>query len=332
MSVRKDTQYLSVSSRVRAMENRLVTRDRLERMIDAADDAQALKVLAECGYGEITDPSPAALETALRAGQTEVLRELGSIVPDARILDVFRLKTDYHNLKVLLKSALTEQSADRLLLPGGRYAPELLSAAFAHGDLRDCAPAFRQAAEQAGQILADTRDARAADAALDRAYFAELSSLADLMDSELLRTYARLAADAANLRTCVRCARLGKDAAFLADALVEGGSVPVSTLVRTAGRDPAAPFRSGMLSEAAELAADLAKPGGAPMTAFERACDDALASCFSRCRRVPFGEEVVLGYLFAREAEQTAIRTVMAGRRAGLDGEIIRQRLRACYV
>lgn len=332
MSVNKDTQYLSVSSRVRAMENRLVTRARLERMIDAADDAQALKVLAECGYGEITDPSPAALETALRAGQAAVFRELASILPDTRVLDVFRLKTDYHNLKVLLKSGLTGQPADRLLLTGGRYAPELLSAALTRGDLSDLAPAFRLAAERAGQLLADTRDAQLADAVLDRAYFAELSSLADLLDSELLRAYVRLAADAANLRTCVRCARLGRDAAFLSGALVEGGGVPVSALVKQAGRDPAAPFRSGALAEAAELAADLAKPGGAPMTAFERACDDALMSYFSRCRRVPFGEEVVIGYLFAREAEQTAIRTVMAGRRAGLDGEVIRQRLRTCYV
>ena len=36
MSHRKDTDYLSVSARVRAMENRLLTRDRMDRMIDAA--------------------------------------------------------------------------------------------------------------------------------------------------------------------------------------------------------------------------------------------------------------------------------------------------------
>ena len=49
-------------------------------------------------------------------------------------------------------------------------------------------------------------------------------------------------------------------------------------------------------------------------------------------RRVPFGEQAVIGYLYAKEAELTAIRTILAGRRAGLDGALIRERLRECYV
>lgn len=51
-----------------------------------------------------------------------------------------------------------------------------------------------------------------------------------------------------------------------------------------------------------------------------------------RPARVPFGEETVIGYLYAREAEITAVRIIMAGRMAGLDGETIRSRLRATYV
>ena len=55
-------------------------------------------------------------------------------------------------------------------------------------------------------------------------------------------------------------------------------------------------------------------------------------ACLDKARRTAFGEEVVAGYLFAREAELTAIRTVMAGRMAGLSGDVIRQRLRKSYV
>ena len=49
----KDTDYLSISTRVRAMENRLLTRERMERMIDARTDEEAAKVLSECGYGDV---------------------------------------------------------------------------------------------------------------------------------------------------------------------------------------------------------------------------------------------------------------------------------------
>ena len=52
---------------------------------------------------------------------------------------------------------------------------------------------------------------------------------------------------------------------------------------------------------------------------------------YPSARRAPFGEEVVIGYLYAKEAELTAVRTMFAGRAAKLDGEIIRQRLRNTY-
>ena len=39
---RKDTDYLSISARIRAMENKLLTRERMDRMIEARDDAEAM--------------------------------------------------------------------------------------------------------------------------------------------------------------------------------------------------------------------------------------------------------------------------------------------------
>ena len=64
---------------------------------------------------------------------------------------------------------------------------------------------------------------------------------------------------------------------------------------------------------------------------FERLCDNAVMSFLSDGRRVPFGAEPIIGYIFAREAETTAIRTIISGRMAGLDGNTIRQRLRRTY-
>ena len=40
----------------------------------------------------------------------------------------------------------------------------------------------------------------------------------------------------------------------------------------------------------------------------------------------------MVGYLYAKELEFTAIRTIFAGRAAGLDGDTIRARLRETYV
>ena len=65
----------------------------------------------------------------------------------------------------------------------------------------------------------------------------------------------------------------------------------------------------------AELGDEAAKGGS--LTVFEKACDDAVLRAAGAARRVPFGVEVALGYLAAKEAEWMAGRTGLSGRCAG---------------
>ena len=82
---------------------------------------------------------------------------------------------------------------------------------------------------------------------------------------------------------------------------------------------------------AASSISALSAPGSGALTDFERQCDDAVMEYLGAGRRVAFGEQPIVGYLYAREAEMTAIRTILSGRMAGLDGDTIRQRLRRTY-
>lgn len=327
MSSKKDTDYLSISARIRVLETRLLTRERLERMIDARDDGEALKVLAECGYGELSVSDPAGLEQALSHARQALFGELSAAVPDAGVVDIFRVKYDYHNAKVLLKAEATGQDAARLLVSGGRYEPERM---LERPDT--CGDALRAAMERGRQILKETGDPQQMDLVLDRAYFAELGQLAGASGSRYMQGYVRLMVDAANLRSFVRCMRLEKGVDFLSQVLLDGGSVSAFALTQCRAQDIGGLFSVGPLAGAAQLAGECSKPGAGGLTELERACDDALMAYQERARRTPFGEEVVAGYLFARESELTAIRTVIAGRMAGLDGDVIRRRLRATYL
>ncbi len=327
MSSKKDTDYLSISARIRVLETRLLTRERLERMLDARDNAEALKVLAECGYGELSVSDPAGLERALSEARETLFREISAAVPDIGVVDIFRVKYDYHNAKAVIKAEATGQDAGRLLVSGGRYEPvQLLEQPEA------CGEALRSAMEQGKQVLEETGDPQQADLVLDRAYFAELGQLAKESGSAYMQGYVRLMVDAANLRSFVRCMRLEKGTDFLSQVLLTGGSVSVFALTQCRPQDIGGLFSVGPLAAAAQLAGELAKPGAGALTELERTCDDALMAYQEKARRTPFGEEVVAGYLFARESELTAIRTVMAGRMAGLDGDQIRRRLRATYL
>ena len=43
----KDTDYLFISTRLRALESKMLTRERMERMLEARSNEDAVKVLAE---------------------------------------------------------------------------------------------------------------------------------------------------------------------------------------------------------------------------------------------------------------------------------------------
>ena len=314
-----------ISARVRAMENRLLTRERLDRMIDARDDGEARKVLSECGYRE-----DLGLDAALRLARAEVFRDLEHAVPDPRLVEIFQIKYDYHNAKAILKAEAVGADPERLLLAGGRYDPAELLDRWRREERLPGAQEFVRAMGEAKAVLADSRDPQRADLLLDRACYEEMGQLARELDSPFLQGYVRLSVDAANLRTAVRVYRMGKEGDFLRQALLPGGNVSPQSVAAARREALDEVFASGPLAPAARLGSRLLQAGGT-LTEFERECDNALTAYLADGRRVPFGEEPVIGYLYAREQELTAIRSIFAGRAAGLDGDTIRSRLRRTY-
>ena len=170
--------YLHISARIHAMENRLLTRERMERMLSARSAEEAAKVLAECGYGDFPALTPAGIEEALDQARLALFAELRKAAPDPAIVDVFCIKYDYHNAKVLLKAEATGQSPDPLLLDAGRYPAAKLREDYVQGDLSRYSAAFAQAVAQAKELLASSGDPQAADLLLDRAYYTEMLAAA----------------------------------------------------------------------------------------------------------------------------------------------------------
>ena len=102
----KDTDYLFISSYLRCRERNLLTSARMDRMIDAPSAADAAKVLSEIGYGEFSPSSDRELGAALSAEREKLFQDLYRYVPDKAVVDVFKVKYDYHNIKTMLKAQL----------------------------------------------------------------------------------------------------------------------------------------------------------------------------------------------------------------------------------
>ena len=98
----KDTDYLAISARVRAMETTLLTAERMERLLEARSDEEVSKLLQDCGYPELDAARPERMDAALSEAREALLADLGGSAPDAGFIDIFKLKYDYHNALSLI--------------------------------------------------------------------------------------------------------------------------------------------------------------------------------------------------------------------------------------
>ena len=328
----KDTDYLYLSARLRAMENSLLTQARMERMLDAPTAEDAAKVLTECGYQELSRVDVDTVNDLLAKARDQVMHDLAGCAPDPRMVDVFQIKYDYHNAKVLLKSEARGEDPQRLLVDAGRIPGKTLAAAVAESEFGSLPAPLAKAIQDARELLGATKDPQQADFLLDQAYFKEMEHLAQETGSEFLQGYVRLMVDVANLRSLVRVIRMGKDGDFLKTVLFQGGSMDLRRLIAVAEGSATVEeiYSTSSLAQAAQLGH--AAVSGDGLTAFEKACDNALMAYLTQAKRVAFGEQPLIAYLAAKDSEFTAVRIIMTGRLAGLSADVIRERLRDAYV
>ncbi len=328
----KDTDYLFLSTRIRALERSLLSRERMERMLDAQTVGDAVKVLAECGYPEVEEVTASSINGMLAAVRQRTFDDLYLFAPDPNIIDVFKVKYDYHNAKVLLKSEALGIEADNLLVSTGRVPAAQIKECIHASDFRGLPGSLAGAIQQARETLGNTRDPQIADFALDQAYFADMFAIARESESSFLEGYVRINIDAVNLKSLVRTLRMGKDTDFLRTVLFPGGNVDANRIV--ANVNSGAPmtdlYATSVLKAAAEEGA--AAVAGGKLTLFEKLCDDAVMAYVGNARYVAFGEAPVVAYLAAKEAEMVAVRIILTGRLAGLPADTIRERLRESYV
>ena len=149
----KDTEYLAISTRIRAMENGLLTREKMEQVLEARSDDEAIKILQDCGYPELDPTHPESMDAALAAAREATLADLADSAPDPRYIDIFKLNYDYHNVKAVLKAEAMGTNPDHMLMDMGRVNAAELKEAVMSGELEDLPPRLAAAAAEAKEIL-----------------------------------------------------------------------------------------------------------------------------------------------------------------------------------
>jgi len=335
----QDIDYLYANTRIRSLERSLMTTERLRRMAEAKTDDELLKVLEECGYGEIGSLSQ--VPAAVAQKRAEILDDMLKMAPDKTVVQIFLLKYDYHNLKAILKGEAAKTEYESTLMEGGRIPLKKMIASVSSAVIGldgELTVTMKHAANEAREVLARTGDPRLSDTVLDRAAFAEMMELAQESQrghkakNDFLIEYVKLQIDSINMRTAVRLKRMNQDSALISKYFIEGGNIPLSSLrVEITPESLISIFETSPLKEAAHSAADALREGRG-LALVDTQVENALLNYLKNAKYMPFGEMHIIAYIAARETEFTAINMVLAARKAGLSPEEIMERLRETYV
>jgi V/A-type H+/Na+-transporting ATPase subunit C len=332
----KNERYAYAVGRIRAMETRLLDRAKIERMVEAKNADEALKVLGETEYGDYLAEleSVHGYENMLDLELRRVYLELRRISPEPELINIFALKFDYHNLKVIFKAhKMGEKRDDLLAAEVGNIPVTELARAVSDDDYRNLPPKMRQAAERLSEFFRTDTDPQLVDLWLDRAMFEEILEKAHRFDSPFINQYFTYLLDLINIKTFLRVKRANRPKEFLEAALLPAGSVDMTKLVQ-----PAEPLEVlidrlmwGNYSQVMEEGIQSYQKTDM-LTRYEKLADDFLIKHIKQAKYLTFGPEPLAAYILAKENEIKIIRIVMVGKINQLATEEIKERLRDVYV
>lgn len=321
------TDYLYASARIRALEASLVGAAKLSGLLALATEQELISALQAEGLlpREDTPDTEAALLALLREGIDAVKRS----IPDEALTHIVTYPYDCHNIKATLKCAYLGLDATDLLIDAGALPLPALKKALSQGDLATLPSHMASAVPEAREAYAKTGDPREIDLILDRALFSDLAEVAAGLP------YAeRVIAARADLSNFIIAVRLLRRAPSLSDALFARAFLPAGTLNE-------AFFREAMAGGEAALTACMAKTpyarvvegeGNPSLSLLEKRADDLVMARVQEAKYLPFGPEVPLAYLLALDASLKNVRILLTGKRAGVNADTLRLRVRESYV
>lgn len=318
-------------ARTRVLEGRLLTQDRLRRMLDAPSAQEAMRSLSEMGYGGAQEGD---IKLMIDQELSQAYRYVREVTPNVYATGAFLLKGDCYNLKTLFKGKVLGADAQHMLSDRGTIPVEALAAAAQNQDYAVLPAHLREVAKRLdARIEGGFANVQEIECALDAACFADMADYAQKSGEQVAMQCVRVQADLLNLTTLLRLKKTQEGPEVLARALLPGGSVPHALYLSAMGvSEDALLHHLGLTQYQNELKAGLelyAQNGSLGL--LERKSDDVVTHLLKQKRYERESIAPLIGYLIAKEREAQAVRLVIVAKMNDVPVHMAQERLRDLY-
>ncbi|WP_160672981.1 V-type ATP synthase subunit C [Clostridium sp. C8-1-8] len=328
--------FTQVIPRIRVLENRLLDKAKIDRMTDAASTEEVLKILQETEYNNVLNNSsnPRAYEGVLSNELQRVFNLMYEVSPYREIVDLMSIKYDFHNIKVLIKSKLSEKDMKDILVNIGTVELEKLSDAVMNESYRDIPKVMAKAIEEVLLDFSKEKDPQRIDIIVDRYQYQAIRDISELLDNPFIGRYVDFSIDLSNIITLLRVKKLKKGREFFRETLLTGGKLDKDKLLILLNEAPENIYNKLAHTEYAMVLKSSIDHYIKTESAsnIEKLSDNYLMKFMKDAKYVTFGPEPILAYIFAKESEIKNLRIIMVGKLNNIPSEVIRERLREVYV
>ncbi|MCI1959612.1 MAG: V-type ATP synthase subunit C [Clostridia bacterium] len=322
----KNKIYPYAVARIRMLENSLLSQKNYEQLVESKSAAEVFKILSEAGYGGENSINEKNYEEALSNRLSKAYSDVVELVPDENFMDVFLLKNDYHNLKVLVKSEISGKDGSAFLVDGGTVSLEAMREAFASKNYSALHGYMAEAIGKAQDEYAKTQSGQSIDIVMDNYTFKDMVDTAKKCGNEYVSQYVNYLIDMTNLKDYLRVRNMKKGTSVFSSVYIHDGSISEDTFLKAFGGDnPAAGLKNCGYDALCEKMTD-------GFTAFEKNCDDFMMAFIKDAKYKSLTMEPMVAYIYAVEMEVKTVRIIISGKINGIDTDVIRERLRDAYV
>lgn len=321
--------YAYACARLSALNKRLLEPQTVQRMADGSL-SDAMRALSDVRYGNLPEATEADAERMIERELTDAMLEVKDLSPNPAITDLFLMRADVQNLKVLIKARLLNQP-EPVFTPGGLYDRETLTEMVQTKQYKALPQAFSDALNKLEKQLEIRIEPRNISIALDRAYLAY--ALAQSAKEPVFSQYFRAMADFDNVLTFLRLRAMGASIETLDEVILPEGGVTYRDLYGAyeLSFDSLNRVLEKSVCKEALLQGLNAMQRTGNISEVEKARDNYLVSLLSAHKYETETIYPVVGYYLAKEREGRAVRLIITAKRNQLPESVIRERLVMLY-
>ena len=318
-----ETEYTYAVARIRANELNLLSADDISQMINAPDKSSAERILADKGWdipdgNQFFDLCERELDKAWKL--------ISESVPSPELLEALVIGNDFSNLKAAIKCIFSSVDPKEYYVIPCITAPETITKAITQADFDILPEHLKAVAREAYSAVSKHQSGQLSESIIDRASLETKLAYAEKSGSPLLEKICGLSAAAANIKTALRCISMGKTKEFALDSMCSCALNNEELLENAESGEKMAEY---LRTTEFDFLADSIKES---FTAFEKFCDNRIASLIRGVKYDIYGADPVAAYYFAKIAETKNARIILSAKASGVPADAISERVRDMYV